>query len=82
MITVDRYSNWPEVTKVLKSCENSGAGGLVKALKGFFSTFGVVEELSSDGGPEFIAGGTQDFLQRWGVSHCQSSAYHSFRSFL
>ena len=76
LITIDRFSNWPEVTKVLKSSENSGAAGLIKALKRFFSTFGVSEELSSDGGPEFTAGETQDFLQRWGVTHRQSSSYH------
>ena len=76
LITVDRFSNWPEVTKVIKNSANSGASGLIKALKRFFATFGVAEELSSDGGPEFTAGETEDFLQRWGVSHRQSSAYH------
>jgi len=42
----------------------------------FFSTFGVPEELSSDGGPEFTASTTGEFLQRWGVRHRLSSAYH------
>ncbi|GFO26834.1 endogenous retrovirus group k member 113 pol protein-like [Plakobranchus ocellatus] len=28
------------------------------------------------GGPEFTASKTQDFLQRWGDRHRQSSAYH------
>jgi hypothetical protein len=38
-------------------------------------TFGVPEELSSDGGPEFRAAATEDFLQRWGVHHHLSSTY-------
>ena len=37
---------------------------------------GVPLELSSDGGPEFVANETQDFLRRWGVHHRLSSAYH------
>ena len=32
-------------------------------------------ELSSDGGPEFSASTTMDFLQRWGVKHRISSSY-------
>ena len=39
-------------------------------------TFGVPEELSSDGGPEFIAKDTEDFLHRWEVMHRLSSTYH------
>ena len=34
------------------------------------------EELSSDGGPEFTASSTCDFLGKWGVKHRISSAYH------
>ena len=40
-----------------------------------FATFGVPEELSSDGGPEFAAGETELFLKKWGVRHRVSSAY-------
>jgi hypothetical protein len=45
-------------------------------LKRYFGTFGVPHELSSDGGPQFIAEETQDFLIRWGVAHRLSSAYN------
>merc|ERR1712030_6386 len=34
-----------------------------------FSTYGVPEEISSDGGPEFIAKETQEALAAWGVHH-------------
>ena len=54
LITVDRFSNWPEVTKVVPNSRNSGAPVLIRALKGIFRTFGVPLEISTDGGPEFI----------------------------
>ena len=76
LITVDRFSNWPDIMQVVQNSRNSGAAGLVRALKRMFATFGVPRELSSDGGPEFIAGETQDFLKRWGVNHRLSSAYN------
>ena len=76
LITVDRFSNWPDIMQVLQNSRNSGAAGLIRALKRMFATFGVPRELSSDGGPEFIAGETQDFLRRWGVNHRLSSAYN------
>ena len=44
-------------------------------VRTFFATFGVPEELSSDGGPEFTAGCTKDFLSLWGVWHRVSSAH-------
>ena len=38
-------------------------------------TFGVPEEISSDGGPEFISSEAEDFYHRWGIKHRLSSAY-------
>jgi len=46
---------------------------LVRHLRTFFATFGVPEELSSDGGPEFKASHTEDFLRLWLVRHRVSS---------
>ena len=76
LITVDRFSNWPEVYRVKPGSHSSGSRGLLASLRSYFTTFGVVEELSSDGGPEFVAHDTQDFLRRWGVKHRLSSAYN------
>ena len=39
-------------------------------------TFGVPEQLSSDGGPEYTSDAFQKFLKTWGVKHRLSSAYH------
>ena len=51
----------------------SGAEGLVKRLRETFVTFGIPEELTSDGGPQFTAGKTQELLKAWGVWHIISS---------
>ena len=64
VVIVDRYSNWPMVYR-----SESGAEGLVKRLRETFVTFGIPEEITSDGGPQFTAGKTRDFLEKWGVRH-------------
>ena len=67
VVVVDRYSNWPMVFR-----SENGAEGLVKRLREAFVTFGIPEELTSDGGTQFTSGKTQQFLksvsrkiQRW-----------------
>ena len=72
LLVVDRFSAWPHIVT-----SASGSVGLNKALMNYFATFGIPKQLSSDGGPEFIAANTEDFLQRWGVDHHRvSSAYN------
>ncbi|RLJ22718.1 hypothetical protein DJ031_00320, partial [bacterium endosymbiont of Escarpia laminata] len=68
LVTVDRYSNWP----VVERCRG-GAQGLIASLRQIFGTFGIPDELSSDGGPEFSSSATQTFLRSWGVHHRLSS---------
>ena len=64
VLIVDRYSSWPTVHR-----SESGADGLTKRLRETFVTFGIPEELTSDGGPQFTAGKTQEFLKSQGVHH-------------
>ena len=68
LVIVDRYSHWP-----LAYQADNGASGLVKILRGVFSTYGVAEEVASDGGKEFTAEETQQFLKNWSVHHRLSS---------
>ena len=75
LLAGDRLSGWVEVYRSLHGSNKSGAKGLITALHSLFATFGVPEELSSDGGPEFSANETELFLKKWGVSHRISSAY-------
>jgi hypothetical protein len=68
LVVVDRYSNWPIVERAA-----DGAKGLVTCLRRTFVTYGISDEISSDGGPEFTASLTQKFLTNWGVYHRLSS---------
>lgn len=68
MVLVDRYSNWPMVFR-----SANGAKGLTSNLRDAFSTFGIPEELSSDGGPQYTADETKTFFKSWGVYHRLSS---------
>lgn len=68
VVIVDRYSNWPIV-----ELASDGANGLVSALRRIFVTYGIAEELSSDGGPQYTSTAVQTFLKNWGVRHRLSS---------
>ena len=75
LVAGDRLSGWVEVFSCKTGSANSGANGLISHLRSFFSTFGVPETISTDGGPEFTASSTKTFLQRWGERHRVSSSY-------
>ncbi len=65
---VDRYSNYPIAERA-----KHGAKGLIKSLKRIFATFGIPDEVATDGGSEFTASSTKTFLRTWGVDHRLSS---------
>ena len=56
LVIVDRYSNWPIVERA-----QDGSKGLIEVLRQTFATYGIPDELSSVGGPEFIAYTTRSF---------------------
>ena len=74
-VPADRLSGWTEQSRIKATDGSSGSKGLCNALRSLFATLGVPVEVSSYGGPEFIARETGDFFQRWGVHHRLSSAY-------
>ena len=76
LVAGDRLSGWSEIFSTPTGSAWSGARGLIACLRSLFATFGVPEELSSDGGPEFTASLTKDFLKTWGVKSRVSSAYN------
>jgi hypothetical protein len=68
LVIVDRYSNWPIVEKA-----HAGSFGFINNLRCCFVSYGIPDELSSDGEPEFTAAPTREFLKTWGVHHRLSS---------
>ena len=73
LVVSDRLSGWVEILSSTSGTDLGGASGLLWHLWTFFATFGVPEELSSNGGPEFIASKTENFHRLWGIKHQLSS---------
>ena len=65
LLSGDRLSGWVEVFSAPSGSPRAGASGLIAHLRSLFATFGVPCRLSSDGGPEFTATATDEFLKRW-----------------
>ena len=64
VVIVDRYSNWPSVLKVKPGV---GSKQLINELKAHCETFGIPEELSFDGGPQYTSTEMMKFLADWGI---------------
>ena len=71
LVVVDRFSGWPIVAPA-----TGGAAGLTAVLRETFASFGIPDTITTDGGPEFTAHLTAEFLTNWGVQHRLCSAYH------
>jgi hypothetical protein len=69
---VDRFTGW---IIVYHYPEQARCKQLIKTCREVFEAYGVAEELSSDGGPQFIANQFKKFLEDWGVKHRISSAH-------
>ena len=46
---------------------------LISTLRALFIAYGIPEEISTDGGPQFTSTTFQNFLSEWGVRHRKSS---------
>lgn len=64
LIVGDRLSGWTEVFRTKPGSSSAGSKGLCEALRRVFTTFGIPNDLSSDGGPEFVAQETDNLLKR------------------
>ena len=75
LVAGDRLSGWVDIYRAPHGTNQAGAVGLIGSLRTMFRSTGIPEELSSDGGPEFTASKTEEFLKRWGIHHRISSAH-------
>ena len=75
LVIGDKFSGWVDVFGTSPGSNIAGAAALIRLVRTYFGTFGVPDEVSTDGGPEFTAYATQQFFITWGVKHRVSSAY-------
>ena len=73
LVYADRLSGWPWVCHMGRS---ASAHQLTTSLRQAFASTGVPNLLLSDGGPQFTAKKTQDFLKKWGGKHQLSSPHY------
>ena len=73
LIYADRFSGWTEVAKV----QSTAFPTFQKNVLIWFRTYGVPEEISSDGGPPFNSSDFKLFLKKWNITHRLSSAYYA-----
>ena len=71
LVIADRFSGWPAI----QFCGASDGSSikLNEWLRQFFATYGIPEELSSDGGKTYTSYETQKFLSNYGIKHRLSS---------
>ena len=67
-----RYSSWITIYRA-KDCTSKE---LMSRLRDHVGTFGVMDELATDGATVYQSAKTQDFLSRFGIKHRVSSAYN------
>ena len=72
LVYADRYSGWVEGVKLNKGNFNT----VRQYLLNWFTTFGVPEDLSTDGGPPFNSRDYESFLETWNVRKRLSSAHY------
>ena len=71
LTTVDRYSFWINIYHLPNTTATSS---LLSNLRTLFASYGVPEEIASDGGQQFSSTEFQLFLKTWGIHHRLSSA--------
>ena len=71
LVVVDRFSGWPLVYHI-KSGEATSRI-LIQICCEIFMSYGLPEDLSSDGGSQLKSGEFLQFLEAWGIHHQRSS---------
>ena len=72
LVVIDSYSKWLEVIPMSSTI----AEKTVDKLRSLFATWGIVEELVSDNGPQFVMQTFKSFMDANGIKHTLIPAYH------
>ena len=73
LVITDIKSGWPSTYNLGRQI---GAKDIVNALRQTFTDTAVPTVLYTDGGPQYTANITKEFLQQWGVRHVTSSPHY------
>ena len=63
LVLVDRYSNWPTVYLD----KEGGAKELIRRVKEYMGTFGVMSDIASDGGSEYTSNEFREMCKVYGI---------------
>ena len=64
LIVVDAHSNWPEVVEMTKTTTAT----TLTALRKMFAQYGLLEQIVSDNGPQFVSEEFATFARKNGVT--------------
>ena len=69
---VDRFTGWP----LIYHMKQTTGKHIVTICRQIAAFYGVPEEISTDGGPQFSSAEFQEFLKTWEIHHRLSSAHY------
>ena len=72
LVIVDAHSKWPEIFEMTKT----SAAKTIATLRHLFATYGLLEEVVSDNGPQFTFEEFRQFLKSNRVKHIRCAPYH------
>lgn len=72
LIYADRYSGWVEVERLSSNVYRN----VRRTFLRWFATYGVPEQISTDGGPPYNAGDYKSFCENWGIQRRLSSVHY------
>ena len=72
LVIVDRYSNWLSILQLHRDTSEE----LVRALREYFSIFGIPLSFTSDGAKVFTSKIVEEFFEKYGVIHRITTAYN------
>jgi len=73
LIMVDQFSLWPIAKNLGRDTTTTMITDMLLKL---FETFGLPEEIISDGGPQFTSNEFDQFCKDWTIKHTTSSPHH------
>jgi hypothetical protein len=71
IVAVDLYSKWPEA----EVCGSVTSTAVIEFLTNLFNRYGLVDEIVSDNGVQFVSAEFQTFLRSLNIKHSRSALY-------